>query len=274
MAWCSDPFIENLNKFGWNVVRMPRPDFHPLELLFWSSGDSVGLWGRLERFGPLMSVFSAGGVPAPPVVRDGPVPEFKVAYTGRIRAGLGVPLLGEWVGAMAGLTTGLGAGYGAARTLQFEVVDPRADRVALTDLDPFLADADINPLSRYGATLLERDRLYVVTETIKAAEFKVEAFDRAGGALQVEAAAIAQTVGGNVAVGRDGESTSRSVYRGTVPLVFGFKAVRLFYQQGRYTALKPVGGLELKAPDKVPDDGGEYLVGETTFAPFGGSERA
>jgi hypothetical protein len=51
---------------------------------------------------------------------------------------------------------------------------------------------------------------------------------------------IQEIVGGNVKVTGSATVTSKVTYAGHVPLVFGFQAVRLFYDGGRYTAFQPI----------------------------------
>jgi hypothetical protein len=263
MGWCSDPLVEELKRYGWNAVRMPRHDLSPLELLYWGGG-------RLERFGQLAEVFVAGTVPLPGVERDGAAPqELKARHTGRVRSGLGLTVLGEWLGLLGGNTIGLSAHYGSARALVFEFHNPLIDRITPAALDQFLGSADVNPFSRHASTLLERDLLYVVVETIKTPEFTVELFGEGGKAVALDAAAVGQAVGGKVEVKQNAESAGRLTYRGNVPLVFGFKAVRVYHHNGKYTAIKPVSGVELKGPLDVPQDGATYLTDDATFTPIG-----
>ena len=52
-------------------------------------------------------------------------------------------------------------------------------------------------------------------------------------------------MGGNVAVSGSSDSTTNVAFEGSVPLVFGFQAIRLIYEDGRYTTFK-----------SLPADGG------------------
>jgi len=53
---------------------------------------------------------------------------------------------------------------------------------------------------------------------------------------------IKGVVGGNVKVGAKSERASKLTYEGSLPLVFGFQAVRLFYEKGRYQRFEVLGG--------------------------------
>lgn len=58
--------------------------------------------------------------------------------------------------------------------------------------------------------------------------------------LDLSVPEIQGIVGGNVKVSGSAAVTSKVTYESPVPLVFGFQAVRLFYDQGRYTAFEPL----------------------------------
>ena len=75
-------------------------------------------------------------------------------------------------------------------------------------------------------------------------------------------------MGGNLNVSGQDEVTSKLTFEGSVPLVFGFKAVRLYYDEGRYTAFKPVEAGDAamrRARRQHPEDGTTRLI---TGAPF------
>ena len=59
-------------------------------------------------------------------------------------------------------------------------------------------------------------------------------------ALDVQIPEIQKVVGASVKVSSERETSSKIAYEGAQPLVFGFQAARLFYENGRYTAFKPM----------------------------------
>jgi hypothetical protein len=84
--------------------------------------------------------------------------------------------------------------------------------------------------------------------------------------VSVDVPVIQQAVGGTVTVGGSSATDARVTYEGRVPLVFGFQAVRLFYEKRAYTVMKPAQGVVAKALAAAPDDGAARLVTEGTFA--------
>lgn len=88
-------------------------------------------------------------------------------------------------------------------------------------------------------------------------------------ALEVKVPVIQQVVGGKVNVSADAQSSSKITYEGDVPLVFGFQAVQLYYEKGRYTAIKPLAAVLKKLP-KQRKDGATPLTVDSSFVRLGG----
>jgi hypothetical protein len=58
--WCSDPTLNLLTAFGYNVIRLPKADVKPLQILTRRGKD-------LDRLGELTTLLQAGPhVPPPP----------------------------------------------------------------------------------------------------------------------------------------------------------------------------------------------------------------
>ncbi len=253
----SDPVLTYLKSFGYSVVRLPRADIRPLQVL--TKDDT-----RLSRLGELATVLQPRGHIASPAVRENvPAATISGQRTRELSFGVGLSILGSIIGAMGGSKLGLDVTYKQARTVAFEFTDVLSDGVELVDIDQYLTDADVSPFSTHVATLLESDAIYVTTSTIKSRKFVVDAKQSDGTTLEVKIPDIQGVVGGNVKVSTAGTGSSKVVYEGAVPLVFGFQAARLFYENGRYTAFKGLApgehGLEAR-----PE--GDYLSTASPFA--------
>ena len=146
---CRDKTIDYLKAYGYNVVRLPKADLRPLELLF---GDHRGL----DRFGELSTVLVGDGtVPLPPVCRDMPAPKISGQHSSELKVGFGLSILGNIIAAMGGSNLGLKATYSAAATIVFEFSDVYENRVEVAALDRYLASTDVDPLSRTGPRYLK-----------------------------------------------------------------------------------------------------------------------
>jgi hypothetical protein len=232
--WCKDPFLGFLEGSGFSVVRLPRRDFRPLQLL--SSQKK-----ELYKLGELQTVMIPGnGIALPTLKIDEPAASISGQRTGDLSVGVGLSLLTNVIGAMGGGTIGLDAQYQQAKTVSFQFTDVYTDSVEIAELDQFLGGSDVNPASRHVASLLDADDVYVLTATLKSSRLTVDAKGASGASVGLSVPAIKDVVGTNLTVSGTGTTSSAVTYEGRDRLVFGFQAVRLFYDDGHYTAFEPV----------------------------------
>lgn len=256
---CRDRSIDYLKGYGYNVVRLPKADFPPLELL--SKGN-----GALDRFGHLTTVLRGdGSVAVPAVTADAPAPHISGQQSSELKVGLGLSVLGPIIGAMGGSNLGVNASYQHASTVAFEFGDVLENRVEVAALDRYLASSDIDPMSRHAGRLLEEDEMYVVTATVKSNAITVRATSSSGGELKLDVPVVQQAVGGSVTVSASAAGESALTYQGPVPLVFGFQAVQLFFEDGVYRSIAPAEGTTARALKDAPQDGAVRYV---THAPL------
>jgi hypothetical protein len=261
--FCNDPFLTYLKYFGYNVIRLPKTDVKPLQVLSRNGKD-------LNRLGDLTALLISGtNIHPPPIKENARAANISGQRTGDLSIGVGLSIIGSIIGAMGGSKLGLDVKYEQAKTAAFEFQDVFEDKIEMIELDKYLADADVSPFSRYVAELLEADELYVTTATIKSTKFTVEAKKSGGAALDVSIPEIQGIVGGNVKASGASKVTAKVTYESSVPLVFGFQAVRLFYDQGRYTAFEPLetGSAAIKG---IMKDAVRQLSTESAFVRVSG----
>lgn len=247
---CNDPFVTYLKEFGYNTIRLPRTNVKPLQLLAKTGED-------LDWIGDLTDVFVAvRGAEIPPIENNVRATNISGQRTGKLNIGIGLSLLGTILGSMGGTKIGLEVSYKEAKHISFEFPDVFLDQIAIAKLDRFLGQSDINPSSVYVGKLLEADDVYVTTSTLKANRIMVEATKSDESSLAVDIPVVQEMVGASVKVSSSGDKSSKQSYEGTVPLVFGFQAVRLFYENGAYTAMEPLesGSRSAKAAKSKQDD--------------------
>jgi len=263
---CNDPFLSYLKKFGYCVVRLPRADINPLQI-YTKRGNT------LERLGDLTTLFQMGDNISLPLMRKNILSaDISGKRTGDLSIGLGLSLLESILGAMGGLTFDLHVKYQQATSLAFGFHDVLEDKIELAELDQYLTDADVNPFSRYVGDLLDADNVYVTTATIKSRQFTVEAKKSDSTTLDLSIPTIQEIVGGSVKVLGQTDMTSKLTYEGKVPLVFGFKAVQLFYDRGEYTTLEPVeSGVSMRQGGKHGEASVTMLENEGPFLRFSGN---
>jgi hypothetical protein len=227
---CKDSSITYLKNAGYNVVRVPKADILPLQIL-------INEKGIMKPLGELSTILkSPTNLPA--IKMNTPLASISGTKTSDLSLGVGISILGNIIGAMGGTKLGLDAKYEKARTISFEFEDVLEDSVSIALLDQYLGEADVDPRSRYVAELLEADEIYVTTATIKSQKFSIDGKQKNNASVTVEVPEIQEIVGGNVKVSGKGKKTSKISFEGTIPLVFGFQAVRLVYENGRYQTFR------------------------------------
>jgi hypothetical protein len=150
-----------------------------------------------------------------------------------------------------------------------------SDSIAPGELEKFLSRADVDPRSVNARRLLDEDKVYVVTRTLKAKRFLIEGQKDRQVGVEVNVPAISDIVGGSVKVASAGQSKSKISFDGNDMLVFGLQAVRLVYEGTRFVAYHqlPPGSAAKRAVKKGArkptltrvGDEAEYLAAEGAF---------
>jgi hypothetical protein len=97
---CNDPIVGYLKAVGYNVIRLPRRDFKPLQILTRQGKDLVNL-------GDLTTVLVAGANAQNPVIKvDEPTTTISGKTTNKLSLGVGLSILGSFLGAMGGASSG------------------------------------------------------------------------------------------------------------------------------------------------------------------------
>jgi hypothetical protein len=228
---CRDKSVTFLQSIGYNLVRYPRADLAPLELLATSGNE-------LERFGSLGTVFDSEH-PLPVVTSDAQASNVTGIESSSLKAGLGLTVLGSLIEAMGGSRVGLDLKYSRADRIEFKYSDVTENHIELASLDQYLASSDIAPNSPTASRLLEDDGAYVVSSTLKSNRIEVRATDKSGSEIGLDLPVIEEVVGAKVSVSLGKDNSKTLVYIGKAQLVFGVKAVRLFFEDGEFRCLKP-----------------------------------
>ena len=253
---CKDPALTMLKAKGYNVVQLPKSDLRPTQLLSRNGK-------RLQRIGELSSVFSPDPAAPPPTISpENPGTSISGTQSADIDIGLGLKILGGLISSLGGSALGLSFGYSRARTIQFEFSDTLESNCQPAQLDAFLSGATINPFARAVVDMLDADDIFVITSTIKASKINVVAKDKGKSNISVDVPVLQQAIGAKVDVKASGEGDVMVTYQGTVPLVFGFQAIRLIFEDGRYRTMKLVdaGAVSLESMAlSNPEEGEKYV---------------
>jgi len=203
----------------------------------------------------------------PAIEADNQAANISGQRTGSLNIGVAVSLLGTVIAALGGSKLGLDVAYKNSRTAVFDFPDVLEDRVSVAKLDQYLAQANVNPNSVSVGKMLDADDVYITTSCIKSRKFTLEASTDSGTTIDVDIPVIQQLVGGSVKVGVSGSSKGKVTFEGGTPIVFGFQAVRLYFDSGQYTAIKPAEDVVARGElPRMPADGAERFIAESAFA--------
>ena len=158
---CNDAFLTYLKSYGYCVVRLPKTDIRPLQIL-------TRQGSNLQRLGDLETVLGAGSqIPLPPIKENVRAANISGQRTSDMSCGVGLSILASVLGAMGGSKLGIDAKYANAKTAAFEFQEVYEDSAEIARIDQYLCDADVSPFSQHVAQLLEADDIYLTTATIK-----------------------------------------------------------------------------------------------------------
>src|SRR5687767_9055751 len=101
----SDPFLTSLKSFGYSVIRLPRTDIQPLQVLV---KEDI----RLTRLGDLATILRPGGqIGLPRLKENVTAANISGERTRDLSIGVGLSILGNVIAAMGGSKLGLDVTY-------------------------------------------------------------------------------------------------------------------------------------------------------------------
>ena len=238
-----DESITYLKDRGYCVIRTPRSDISPLDTLLKSGKKD------LTRLGELGNITVAGKNSLPKLSLDNQGPgEINGKESSTTKIEIGLNILGGIIGALGGNKLALTAGYSKAKSITFTFTGVMEDHIALDLLDGYLSTASIKPDQHAVTNALIDDEVYVITSTIKTTKFTVNAKGDGGVKVDLAVPVIQEIASGSLKVDVAKSTEGIVTYEGKIPVVFGFQAVRLFYDNnGVYTTVDPLNAGEMAA---------------------------
>ena len=227
MGLCHDNVTNYLAQLGYSVVRVPRENIVPLNL--------VGRDHGQMKLGTLDQLLMNPGKSLPVITTDQAAAHISGQKSSKLKIGIGINVLGNILGALAGTQVGINTAYQNAKTIQFEFTDVFLDTVEPLSIGQYLRDAQVdegNPvLDRY---VLGKGQLFVITEILKSASIIVKAEKSDGGNLSLDVPVIQQVAGGQLKTETSRASSGVVKYSGNEKLTFGFKSFRIGIEDGDF----------------------------------------
>ncbi len=225
MAKKKDPSVTFLNKFGYNVIKLPRVGIEPMDVI---GTDTTTQW-----LGPLRSVWKSA-VAEP----DPSAPHSAAALVGQqtdqLDVSFGLKILANALAALGATVPSLDIAYNRARKVQFAYTDVTSTVVAPFDAGNYLTKGSLNtdnPVVKHY--FVDPDaQAFLIVDVLKSASITVTASDDHGGSIAVDVPSIQGVVGANVSVKASAASSSSVTYTGKVPVTFGFRVDEIEFANG------------------------------------------
>jgi hypothetical protein len=219
-----DPSITFLNKFGYNVIRLPRTGIEPM--------DVIGREDRsMQLLGPISTVWtSASAEPHP-----GP-PHPAVAINGQRTDGLdlsfGLNLLASTLAMFGASAPSLNLAFKNAHAVQFTYTNVTSTSVSPFVAGNYLASGTLrtdNPVVKnfFGG---DKAKAYLILDVLKADSITVTATDSHGAEVGIDLPHIEGIADAKIGVKPSGSSNSTVTFSGPVAVTFGFSVQEIARQ--------------------------------------------
>jgi hypothetical protein len=249
-----DPSITFLNKFGYNVIKLPRTGIEPM--------DVIGHAATTERLGSLDSLWTSTAASKPPVAG----PHSSAAVNGLKSDGLelsfGLSILANALAAFGASVPSLDASFKTAHSIQFSYTNVTSTSVDPGEVGNYLTEGSLRTTNPVVQTYFfgPNAAAYLIVEVLKSDSVTVSATDSNGVEVDLKVPALEGLLGAKVGVKPSNSSTSGVTFTGPAALTFGFKVMQL-NRQGD-AGLAPVfvaasGDLAFAVPGFGPPPGSE-----------------
>ncbi len=222
---CKDPALSYLNDFGYNVVRLPRADIRPLDL--------VGRHrGNIERIGRLDQLIAPSKNPLPTVRIGTAVSGLEGQLSNQLDFSVAAKIVAAFISGLGG-NPSVSSKLSHLSKLQIQLSEVKSDRTEPAAVGKFLDGAAIetsNPL--WAPYLNGGGKLFVIFETLKSSCLKLQAQDEQKLSTAVDLGVLREVVGANVGVELKKESGLGLAFSGNQQIVFGFKCLEISLSDG------------------------------------------
>ena len=229
MALCRDKAVRELNGYGYDVVRMPRPDIAPLDVIV----ESKGLFCRLS---PLEKLWKSSE--ALPVSTTYPAADLKTVESSELRGKFGIRALLDLIGGV-----GIHAAANHAKSIQLIAMEPIIVTCNHADIENYVTKGDINSENVSARHFYDdTEHVYLITEVIASDKLKIRIGAETGAEAEAVASELTETISGEVEIGTAKFKDNEIVYEREQPAVFGFKSAEILYDGRWYLDFPKMAG--------------------------------
>lgn len=259
MAKKKDPSVTFLNRFGYNVVKLPRVGIEPMDLVGVDNNNS-------QRLGPIRVVWkSSAAEPSP----SAPNPAAALAgqQTDQMELKVGLRILANALAAFGATVPSVDFAYSRARKVQFAYTGVTSTSVDAVSAGEYLTKGTLNTENPIVRRYFEdpEAEAFLILDVLKSASVTVTATDERGTSVGVDVPAIQGVVGANVGVKINAAANNSVTYSGPVPVTFAFAVDRIEFDGTRWSlsGQAPAGFLAFAAgaAGTAPPTAGPVILG-------------
>lgn len=244
-----EDFSKILEDSGFGFVRLPRTNIKVLQLL---SRDSTG---NLWVIGDIEDLFLSKILPLPDKDEDIAIPKkLQGLKSNDSNGSIGLKLIEMFFG--GGSLLGK---LNKANKIIFSFEDSRMDSVKLIQLESFINDAGINKTALSFKEQLENGDIFIISDVLKTNKLSIEVLDSADKNLTLSTPEISDLATINANFNFSGKVEGKFSYEGEKPVVYGIRAVQIFYNRKKWWkkdaagyTLKPHNTKELRGIEDFP----------------------
>jgi hypothetical protein len=210
-----DPSITFLNKFGYNIIKLPRTGIEPM--------DVIGRDQGMQWLGPLRTVWTSNSpepIPGPPH----PASAVNGQRTDALELSFGLSILANTLAAFGATAPSLNTAYKNAHAVQFAYTNVTSTSVSPFDAGNYLAQGTLrtdNPVVKnYFAS--DDAKTYLIVEVLKSNSITVSATDSHGTEIGINLPEIEGVVDAKIGVKPSNTSASAITFTGPIAVTFGF----------------------------------------------------
>jgi hypothetical protein len=268
MGICKDPTTQELNKRGYNLVKLPRVGIEPMDVL-----------GRedksMEKLGSIAEVWTST-ITTPTIGAPVAVSGIEGSKTSDLDLGIGLKLLSD---ALAGLGGGIGLpalnfAFKKAKKVQFKFVNVESTSITPFALGKFLANGTLDISNPFVSHYFGNDETdeYIIFDVLKSDSISVTAKSESGMEIGADISALSGALGSKVSVKTASTGSSELTFQGATKATFAFKIFQVMFENGKWVP-RGVGADEDLAFAAGADGGAEAIFGKGVVLSPGGRIR-
>jgi hypothetical protein len=220
---CQDKSVGQLNEKGYNVVRLPRENINPLQVVAKSNGE-------LEILGDIAD-FVIEDRPAPPAINSGQqVATITGMESDKFEMKTGLSLLQRLLSYLGAGTVELKATFSMADSIQFIYQNVLTDNIYPRRIEKYLTAVTPDLSSRLLENLNDEGELFIITDTLKSNSFGVMASRADNHNVDVNISALKDLLSANFNIQVSKTAQNALTFEGKKSPCFGFKVIGLWVE--------------------------------------------